>query len=1110
MSRVDAWEVHIKQKADTIDIGAAKDFQKKYAVGRVIGKGGFGTVKIVVERATGKEFACKTINKRLEEQGVGGRKQERHIANVRREIAVLRRLRGTLNVAHFKQAFEDDADLHIVMEYCQGGELWHRIGNKFYTERTVASFMRAVLRTLSQCHAHRILHRDIKPGNFMLLNDSDRAPLKAIDFGLAVFYEPSTLPRTDLGLEGTPWFMAPEVMSSEVYPSSDIWAAGVMTYQLLSGQLPFDDRRKPNSPALSVVWQAILTQQPSFTGKAWQDISEPAKNFVKRLLNKDPKARPSAKDALQDPWLKGNSMERNQGKPIDATVVQRIQRYAQTSVLKRSIFELIAAELIKTMTEQLSAASPEPSRHNGQDNMDAALSSSLGSIQHTPSDGSPVAPPSSSWSPFMGCAGRKHSIGQPMTDAGSSGITIRNKVGASAHGSLEYHRAFGAAKDSLGSSMSVHEAGYWRLMKTAVEAAKLRRASSMHGAHHYLRASKSWSVPDREQHRKAARIALDTSAHAGSHYQNFVHLSDDQDEEMASPNPQPQQQQQHNNVFRHSAPERASSINLGKLSVERHQHLFQQNLPAAIRSQMAASIPDQAKSSSDARSGGTTEAGKRGQSQYSQFLRRSSADMGQANPDVQQSGMELPRRSNDQWQADTEMASAQSATATAAAALVVSKLPTATPSAQQASTTAVVKSGPEEQKLEKRPSRVHFVPSHIVQQTALSAADSVQEAASHGEQMMGPQQASLQAQEPQQAQHAQQEAQHAKQAHQGQQPTQPEQRQTNAKRTFQEILRQQLQAHSHQVTPEDGNTPDPSTHLPSPHSTPPLSHQRSHVSFQDMLRQQLGQQVGNQDSSMQQAPAVQNARGSYQEILKQQLHGAAAMPGPTAIVDDSLEPRLQQSYGNAGMYLSGSKAGAHSEDLSPLTPGHSMAQITPGGLRLYDAEGSCSMVPLEELKQIMSKLSFSREEAGISAEQLAEGLKSLGYDLAQSELGVLMGTISLTQQGQVAKPAFLASQVDWQDFQQNFKDQWLECARAAFASMDSAETGHITSSQLVGMLSTKLPAEEVEHAVEDALMEAGCGGASVMLLSLMWVYVHFIRCMALHTCKQSQRAAHVY
>lgn len=75
-----------------------------------------------------------------------------------------------------------------------------------------------------------------------------------------------------------------------------------------------------------------------------------------------------------------------------------------------------------------------------------------------------------------------------------------------------------------------------------------------------------------------------------------------QDEEMASPNSQ-QQQQQHDSVFSHSAPERASSITLGKLSMERQQDLFQQNLPAALRSQMASRIPNQAKPSSDAPSG---------------------------------------------------------------------------------------------------------------------------------------------------------------------------------------------------------------------------------------------------------------------------------------------------------------------------------------------------------------------------------------------------------------------------------------------------------------------------------------------------------------------------
>lgn len=92
--------------------------------------------------------------------------------------------------------------MHIVQEYCKGGELWHAVGDRHYSERTVASYMRACLRTLAQCHAHHILHRDIKPGNFMLLSDDERAPLKAIDFGLAVPFEPEELPLTNLGLEG--------------------------------------------------------------------------------------------------------------------------------------------------------------------------------------------------------------------------------------------------------------------------------------------------------------------------------------------------------------------------------------------------------------------------------------------------------------------------------------------------------------------------------------------------------------------------------------------------------------------------------------------------------------------------------------------------------------------------------------------------------------------------------------------------------------------------------------------------------------------------------------------------------------------------------------------
>ena len=149
MPRIDAWDKQVSQQVETVHIGAARDFLSKHDVGATLGSGGFGTVKVVTEKETGKEYACKAICKMLEEKGIGGNKQTRHIENVRREIAVLRRLRGTLNVAQFKQVYEDDTDIHIVMEYCQGGELWHRIGTKHYTERTVWLYV-------LQCHGIRL------------------------------------------------------------------------------------------------------------------------------------------------------------------------------------------------------------------------------------------------------------------------------------------------------------------------------------------------------------------------------------------------------------------------------------------------------------------------------------------------------------------------------------------------------------------------------------------------------------------------------------------------------------------------------------------------------------------------------------------------------------------------------------------------------------------------------------------------------------------------------------------------------------------------------------------------------------------------------------------
>jgi len=327
-----------------VDLGFPRDLDSQWTWGKELGRGGNGVVRIVVNKETGEEFACKSIRKVLKD--ASAIKKAGHIDSLKREIAVLTRLKGSLNIIKLEAVYEDDDNVHIIQEYCKGGELCHAIGERPYTERTVASYMRAVLRTLAQCHAHHILHRDIKPGNFMLLSKDERAPLKAIDFGLAVPFEPEEMPMTNLGVEGTPWFMAPETLSSQVGTPSDIWSAGVMACQLLTGMLPFDDHKNPFNPSISAIWRSVLNDNVDFRKQWWQGVSDEAKDFVKFLLNRDPAKRPTAKEALKHPWLQGTSAERSTGKRLQQSVVARIQRFSAVSHFKRSVLQMIASELL--------------------------------------------------------------------------------------------------------------------------------------------------------------------------------------------------------------------------------------------------------------------------------------------------------------------------------------------------------------------------------------------------------------------------------------------------------------------------------------------------------------------------------------------------------------------------------------------------------------------------------------------------------------------------------------------------------------------------------------------------------------------------------------------
>lgn len=156
-----------------------------FDLGKMIGKGQYGTTYSCIEKKTGKEFACKSILKRK-------LVTKDDVEDVRREIEIMHHLSGNDNVISIKDAYEDDVFVHLVMEMCEGGELFDRIDKLgYYSERDAATLARTIVGVVEFCHSKGVMHRDLKPENFLFVNkEDDCLLLKTIDFGLSVFFKP--------------------------------------------------------------------------------------------------------------------------------------------------------------------------------------------------------------------------------------------------------------------------------------------------------------------------------------------------------------------------------------------------------------------------------------------------------------------------------------------------------------------------------------------------------------------------------------------------------------------------------------------------------------------------------------------------------------------------------------------------------------------------------------------------------------------------------------------------------------------------------------------------------------------------------------------------------
>lgn len=159
------------------------------------------------------------------------------ISVIRNELDILKMMDHP-HIVKVYDYYEDVDNFNIVMEYCKGGELFEHISKRGVFDETMASdIMKQILSAISYLHLQNIIHSDLKAENIMFVNEDDTdLHCKLIDFGMASKYNPE---KKLSHIQGTPYYIAPEVLMNSYDSKADIWSVGVLLYILLTGTPPF-------------------------------------------------------------------------------------------------------------------------------------------------------------------------------------------------------------------------------------------------------------------------------------------------------------------------------------------------------------------------------------------------------------------------------------------------------------------------------------------------------------------------------------------------------------------------------------------------------------------------------------------------------------------------------------------------------------------------------------------------------------------------------------------------------------------------------------------------------------------------------------------------------
>ncbi|KAI8460686.1 hypothetical protein BY996DRAFT_4574397 [Phakopsora pachyrhizi] len=265
-----------------------------WKIGRTIGKGSSGRVKIAKHSNTGQFAAVKIVprqmllNSRMSINEVGAR-TDKMLLGIEREIVIMKLIEHP-NILSLYDVWETGSDLYLIMEYVEGGELFNYLVRRGRLHEDEAlHYFQQIICGVDYCHRFNICHRDLKPENLLLDNQHN---IKIADFGMAALEASGKLLETCCG---SPHYASPEIVSGYNYhgSSSDIWSCGVILFALLTNRLPFDDE------------DLVVLLNKVKVGKFWmpEDLPELAQDLIRGMMMLDPTKRLTMDQIKAHPWF---------------------------------------------------------------------------------------------------------------------------------------------------------------------------------------------------------------------------------------------------------------------------------------------------------------------------------------------------------------------------------------------------------------------------------------------------------------------------------------------------------------------------------------------------------------------------------------------------------------------------------------------------------------------------------------------------------------------------------------------------------------------------------------------------------------------------------------